>query len=336
MAETYEAPKAFRDRVRHSWQMRRAAELVAQELRGEPLEAIRIPIKGRSLSGEVVIQDLAKIREWNRIWDAEMTRHAEIVLNVREATFRVCGETWTPGALVFAEPADLGTFLHPTEGGRYKRAKSRLRDLLDIDERLISLAGKWGMVADLEHADMLSLQGLLRWRLENPRVEIRAREIPVLGMHTKWIETNLVLVKLALGSLDLLRQGSAPPATSPSLVASMMIGAGWPSGSILKTGACRSGHPSLRSAPVRCCGGRTGSTGSWWWRTEPPFFLSFVPDLAGKKGRLEQERIAGAADHLRGLVSRAGTSCETLHDPKLLRETHFVEGRNGQHSCQLT
>ncbi len=74
---------------------------------------------------------------------------------------------------------------------------SRIRALPDgvVQERLRPYISQ---IVDLEEADFEILLGAARWFTENPRSGLMIRQVPVLGMATKWLARNRRLVLACL------------------------------------------------------------------------------------------------------------------------------------------
>ena len=66
-------------------------------------------------------------------------------------------------------------------------------------------------IVDLDDADFEILLGATEWFLANPRSGLTIRQVPVLGMHTKWLARNRRLVMASLNIIQRVDGSDAGP-----------------------------------------------------------------------------------------------------------------------------
>jgi len=175
---------------------------------------IEIAIRGPRIAADTVLSLLGEIRAWNEAWDAAFRGGAgergagESGATVcwRDRTMRLVGSVRTPRAVVFSDAAAIARWIGRAEAAAFALAVARIGRLADLDPRLgEAMPGLWREIVALDECDMGGFLRLLAWRRDNPDLVCAVREIPVKGLHTKWVEGHVALVGRALDALDLLR-----------------------------------------------------------------------------------------------------------------------------------
>jgi hypothetical protein len=153
---------------------------------------------------EYATQHHADIRAWVAAW--EQWKGLGSVAWV-ERRWRLVGNQRVPESLAMASPEEVAMLVG--QGARWRRATTRHAELA---HRWPSMANQAALVrhfdvlADYSEDDFATLTALVSWLHLNPNSGHYLRQLPVEGLHTKWMgrRTKLVsdLVRLARESAD--------------------------------------------------------------------------------------------------------------------------------------
>jgi hypothetical protein len=137
-------------------------------------------------------EDAAAVRSWADAW-AAWGKAGKVVWEERR--WPRLGAQPLPVRLQLDDAADVASVVG--EAGRWQQASARYRQLA---ERWPVLAAKAAVsrhfeeLADYPAVDFDRLLALLVWLEQNPASDLYLRQLPVEGMHTKWIERRTRLV----------------------------------------------------------------------------------------------------------------------------------------------
>ncbi len=142
-----------------------------------------------------MVRDAAAVRAWVEAWRA-WSGPGGVVWQERQ--WPLLGRQCIPARVEFATALDVATFVG--ERGRWQRASARRSTVAQRwavpDEG--GLGRHFDMLADYGNGDFERLQRLLQWLQSHPRPGLYLPQLPVPGLHAKWVEKRKGLV------LDLL------------------------------------------------------------------------------------------------------------------------------------
>ncbi|MEU4607619.1 Wadjet anti-phage system protein JetD domain-containing protein [Kribbella sp. NPDC023972] len=133
------------------------------------------------------------LRAWNQ-WDSE---HPDLTL--RRATKRtLLGEQQIITHLQ-APTVDALASANPALTKHWRTARTRWQRLLKLHATPAVIKPHLRQIIDLDDADFHLLAAAAKWFAENPRSGLTPRQVPVEGMHTKWLKRHRRLVLAVLG-----------------------------------------------------------------------------------------------------------------------------------------
>jgi hypothetical protein len=143
----------------------------------------------------------AWIAAW-RAWQGS----GEVVWGDRR--WRAIGTQRVPEVLRIHSPSEVAAWIG--EESRWSRAQSRHAHLVARWPLLnASLPRYFDVLADYEAEDFQRLEAMLAWLEANPHSNLYPRQLPVVGLDSKWLETRTGLIA---GLLTALRGGEAAQA----------------------------------------------------------------------------------------------------------------------------
>src|SRR5271165_444544 len=176
-------PEAVRETIARRYRRRRDSWLT-----GEDEWPIELPL-GSPDEREAQRQPDA-VRAWIAAWQS-WTGAGELVW--RERRWRALGMQRLPERLLLREPASAASWLG--EGQRWQRASSRHRHFTARWPALgARLARYFDLLADWDAREIGRLEDLLAWLEANPRSNLYARQLPVAGIDSKWLEGRMSLI----------------------------------------------------------------------------------------------------------------------------------------------
>ncbi|OGB27200.1 MAG: hypothetical protein A3I66_11650 [Burkholderiales bacterium RIFCSPLOWO2_02_FULL_57_36] len=151
------------------------------------------------LTEKDVLADLPGTREWVNSWRNRDAADGAVEWAPRRWS---SGDQELPSRLVLANPEEMARLLGC--GKVWGRARERYADWSTRFPRL-SGSGALARVCDqvligYDDADFVRLTALLQWLVDNPNSGLYLRQLPVVGVHTKWIWPRRGVVQ------DLMRQ----------------------------------------------------------------------------------------------------------------------------------
>jgi hypothetical protein len=162
--------------------------------------------------------DAAAVRRWAEAWAGWPHAH-QVQWQTRQ--WPRLGEQQLPAALVMPTPQSIADAVG--QGTRWRRAAQRLASLQSTCPALCRLPPRqrvFDALADHSDADFECLSALLTWAQDNPASGLRLRQLPVAGLHTKWVQAHHSLIT------DLVATLRGPPAARDLLA---LLGLGAPS-----------------------------------------------------------------------------------------------------------
>jgi hypothetical protein len=130
------------------------------------------------------------VRAWIAAW-AAWSGAGELVW--RERRWRTLGVQSLPERLLLREPANAAAWLG--EGQRWQRASSRHRHLVARWPGLRArLARDFDLLANWDATEIERLENLVAWLEANPQSNLYARQLPVAGIDSKWLEGRMTLI----------------------------------------------------------------------------------------------------------------------------------------------
>jgi len=147
-----------------------------------------------------VAGELEGVRAWVDTW---RTWSGPGTLVHQERKWARIGSQTVPATLSLATPAEVAAWCGQER--RWVRACTRYAALRERWSRLQHLSSGLGrffdVLADYSEADFERLQAVLTWALANPASGMYVRQLPIVGVDTKWLEKRTGLVTELLGLL---------------------------------------------------------------------------------------------------------------------------------------
>src|SRR5579872_1468346 len=138
------------------------------------------------------------VRAWAEAWQA-WSGAGELVWHERR--WRTLGVQSLPERLLLHEPASVAMWLG--EGQRWQRASSRHRHFAARWPGLSArLARSFDLLADWDAAEIQRLEDLVAWLEANPQSHLYPRQLPVVGIDSKWLEGRMMLIADLVAALQ--------------------------------------------------------------------------------------------------------------------------------------
>ena len=177
------SPEQAIERLRVTWRRQ-----VGRWLDGGGDWPLRLPLAapGERAAGEQWVAFEAWRERW-RAWP-----NADQISWV-ERRWPLLGRQLLPEALLLADAEALAQLLG--EAARWQRARSRYASWTQRWPALAAaLARQYPLLADIEAVEFVRLGDMLTWLLAHPRSNLFARQLPVAGLDSKWLETRTGLL----------------------------------------------------------------------------------------------------------------------------------------------
>ena len=132
-----------------------------------------------------------ELRAWISSWKSWQgpDKRSAVSLVWSERRYRSLGLQNVPLKLVLECPNDVALWIG--EEARWSRAVGRFASLVQRwPEMINTLPRYYSVLADDESPDFLNLTKMLSWIFANPDSNLYIRQIPVPGIHSKWLETR--------------------------------------------------------------------------------------------------------------------------------------------------
>jgi len=152
------------------------------------------------LSDKAIRSNFQSVMEWSAAW-REVAKHQEGEVVFQDRSFRTIGVQSFAHKISFRTARDLFAF-----GCELRRAEAgfqRMMTLLTIDRRLAALISGWETFVNLNSADFQIVQEFSRtFSADKGAFEgHHIREVPIMGMDTKFIGRNKALLAQILTAL---------------------------------------------------------------------------------------------------------------------------------------
>jgi hypothetical protein len=130
------------------------------------------------------------VLSWIAAW-RKFNTHAELSWHDRH--WSRLGVQQLPERITFSDPPQVAD--HLGENSRWRRASERYAQLTTrwtgIKTELKLL---FDCLADYDDTDFGILQAVVQWFLDNPESGLYPRQVPIPGLHTKWLEARLQIL----------------------------------------------------------------------------------------------------------------------------------------------
>lgn len=134
------------------------------------------------------VADIAKVKAWVGDWKKE----TDTVIWT-ERRWRIVGTQTVPERLLLESPAAVAAWAG--QSGRWNRASKRHQLLLARWPALGSAAARhFDALADYHDRDFNRVISMLSWFEQNRQSGLYHRQIPIAGLHTKWVEERRSLI----------------------------------------------------------------------------------------------------------------------------------------------
>jgi len=178
---TWTTPASLRARLRKRWE-RGDFLTAAVEPPHEPLFPLRTTLKGPT--SRELADDFSRVQTWIAEWE----KQAQVSVEWRQTPHRLFGQNAFPATAIFAHVEELARFLGVREEwDRFQSLLGTTRSRLPV---LLPWLARRPISALSLHAEWEPLLGVVEWLRTHPRPGIYLRQIPVSGVHTKFVEVH--------------------------------------------------------------------------------------------------------------------------------------------------
>jgi hypothetical protein len=176
---------------------RHRGTLLTEILRDIETSLLPIDIPVFNLSEEKILEiGLDQLIEWSTLW-RESSLWPYIRLRTKNWKF---GKQEIPQRFVITNVNDYLTEIDQLK--LFLKVKSKAKYLISCHPKLISVIGKhWNYLCSESDADIHIMCNVLTWFIKNNNSSLYERQIPIKGLHTKWLEKRRKTVKGLLKEL---------------------------------------------------------------------------------------------------------------------------------------
>jgi hypothetical protein len=153
-----------------------------------------------------VLESPGPARQWAAAWATWDAQRPAGVLRWVERRYALLGTQRWPEQLVLTSADEVAVLVG--QARRWQRARARaarLQELFPLLAGTSALAGRFDEWADWADEDFDVLVSLLRWLHDNPASNLYLRQLPIEGLHTKWLEQRTGVVLPLLRALRPVR-----------------------------------------------------------------------------------------------------------------------------------
>ncbi len=228
MATTMVTPEAVREQVagvyrrRHGrWAVRAALDEVAcsrpdsSQLLHDDLSAFDLTFDDAAISlplhppnEKFTVHHMAEVAAWVTSWRAIEAKHPDVRITWVRRQWASIGMQEVPNRIAMTGPETIAYFVGETRN--WRRAVLRCAALMStLDqaghplhaEAAARLARRVPRIVALSDDDAHRFVAVVRWLVKNPDSELFIRQLPIRGVHTKWLEQHRGLVTAILEPL---------------------------------------------------------------------------------------------------------------------------------------
>ncbi|MFZ3584538.1 Wadjet anti-phage system protein JetD domain-containing protein [Loktanella sp. DJP18] len=200
-----EMPAALKVRLERTWDARVAKSITDQD-NTEGEFPLTVSIGRPSLAGDAMVRRRAEIAEWITQWRDQAAIHT---VSFEAMTKRRVGDVSLPDTIVFQTIDEMAAFLGSGRHRDLRTARSCVSVLAHVDRRLNAMAKHWQKLSALPVEEQTGFASLLEARSKGSDDLIDIRELAIVGLDSKWIETRQSIVREALKHIDCLKDGSS-------------------------------------------------------------------------------------------------------------------------------
>ena len=186
--ELMRGPERVREIVEGRFE-RRKEKWLLESLPGAPVESawpLAISLKPPAERGiAAAFQDF---EAWRAIW-RESGAHGIVwkTKNLRIGAYKI------PASVSLGSAEEAADWIG--KGGVWRKVRDRLLELCARRPLLAGpLAKSWRELSSMDDADYGTLSGVIDFLAENPRAGLYPRQLPMAGVHTKWLEARRSLM----------------------------------------------------------------------------------------------------------------------------------------------
>lgn len=143
-----------------------------------------------------VVRDEVRVRSWLLRWRAWESAHPKVSL--RKASIRVPFGTQEVYTHLDIPDADALASLHEDDAEHWRRARRRYSLLGATGATGARARREFRKIVELDDYDFSLLLQVRAWFAANPRSGLTIRQVPVEGLHTKWLARHRALVTATL------------------------------------------------------------------------------------------------------------------------------------------
>lgn len=142
-------------------------------------------------------KQLEDVRTWVESWQSW---NGVGVLSWSERRWRTLGTQRIPEKLVLSTPLEVAQWVGEAE--RWVLAEQRYEDLLSRWPMLTTkLSRYFDLLADYSKADYQRLIDMIKWIILNPESNLYPRQLPVVGLDSKWLEGRKGILTELVGGI---------------------------------------------------------------------------------------------------------------------------------------
>lgn len=143
-----------------------------------------------------VVRDEVRVRSWLLRWRAWESAHPKVSL--RKASIRVPFGIQEVYTHLDIPDADALASLHEDDAEHWRRARRRYSLLAATGATGARARREFRKIVELDDYDFSLLLQVRAWFAANPRSGLTIRQVPVEGLHTKWLAKHRALVTATL------------------------------------------------------------------------------------------------------------------------------------------
>jgi len=143
-----------------------------------------------------VVRDEVRVRSWLLRWRAWESAHPKVSL--RKVSIRVPFGTQEVYTHLDIPDADALASLHEDDAEHWRRARRRYSLLAAAGATGARARREFRKIVELDDYDFSLLLQVRAWFAVNPRSGLTIRQVPVEGLHTKWLAKHRALVTATL------------------------------------------------------------------------------------------------------------------------------------------